>query len=463
MATSTSEETPTKGGSRNLTEGSLTRHLLGMSLPMVIGLFAVIAFNVADTYFIAQLGTEPLAAISLTFPVVMGFGSLTMGLGVGASSVIARAFGQGDRQQVRRLTTHALLLCLVVVAFFLAIGILTIEPLFAVLGAKPKTMPLVKEYMEIWYIGVLFLVIPMVSNGAIRAIGDARFPAMVMVVAGLVNFLLDPLLIFGMYGFPKLGIRGAAIATVISRMVTFLASMWVLQYREKLLEWKLPVWNEVWTSWKGILYVGVPSAGNQIVNPLSIGIITAILSVFGTHTLAAYGVATRIESISMIGIFAVSAGIAPILGQNWGAQQLDRVTNILRIGFFWCMGYGIVIAIALYFTAPWLVGHFDKHPEVIRISSSYLMLVPISYAGMGIFLVSSSTFNAIGHPLPSTVLTLLRAFVLYVPLAYLGCYLYKEQGVFLAASIANVLVGLAAYIWTRHTYKALTSADTPAP
>lgn len=334
MATSTSEETPTKGGSRNLTEGSLTRHLLGMSLPMVIGLFAVIAFNVADTYFIAQLGTEPLAAISLTFPVVMGFGSLTMGLGVGASSVIARAFGQGDRQQVRRLTTHALLLCLVVVAFFLAIGILTIEPLFAVLGAKPKTMPLVKEYMEIWYIGVLFLVIPMVSNGAIRAIGDARFPAMVMVVAGLVNFLLDPLLIFGMYGFPKLGIRGAAIATVISRMVTFLASMWVLQYREKLLEWKLPVWKEVWTSWRGILYVGVPSAGNQIVNPLSIGIITAILSVFGTHTLAAYGVATRIESISMIGIFAVSAGIAPIVGQNWGAQQFDRVTDILVSAFF---------------------------------------------------------------------------------------------------------------------------------
>jgi putative MATE family efflux protein len=418
---------------------------------MMIGIFAVIAFNVADTYFIGQLGTKPLAAISLTFPVVMSFGSLAMGLGVGASSVIARAMGEGDRDKVQKLTTHALILATSIVSIFIVVGMMTIDPLFVLLGAKPEVLPLIHQYMQIWYLGMVFLVVPMVGNSAIRAIGDARFPAIVMVVAGVINLILDPLLIFGWLGFPKLGIQGAAIATVFSRMVTFGAAIWVLHSREQLIRWEIPRWSELVESWKEILYVGIPSAGNQMVGPVTIGIVTAMVSIFGNAVIAGFGVASRIEAFAMVGIFAVSAGTSPIVGQNWGAKKYARVYQVVRLAFRVAIVYGLVITVVLLALSEPLTLAFNKNVEVSRAASMYLWLVPVSYGAMGCFMIASNTFNAIGRPLPASVLTILRAFVVYVPVAYFGRWLFDEKGVFAAACFANLIAGGTAYLWVQRT------------
>ncbi|MEL6765514.1 MAG: MATE family efflux transporter, partial [Cyanobacteria bacterium J06607_6] len=174
-----------------------------MTLPMVGGVFAIVAFNLADTFFVGQLGTQQLAAVSFTFPVVLLLGSLAMGLGIGASSVIARAIGEGDRDRVRRFTTNSLLLALTAVILFVLLGLATIDPLFTLLGATPEQLPLVREYMQIWYFGMVFLVVPMVGNSAIRAAGNTATPSLIMTMAAGLNILLDPLLIFGWAGFPR--------------------------------------------------------------------------------------------------------------------------------------------------------------------------------------------------------------------------------------------------------------------
>lgn len=217
-----------------LTEGQVPLQLLALTLPMVWGIFAVLAFSLADTYFVAQLGTKELAAISFTFPVVTVLGSVAMGLGTGASSVIARAIGEGNRRQVQRLTTDSLLLSLLIVVFLASLGLATVDPLFAALGAGSELLPLIRDYMEIWYLGMVFLVIPLVGNSAIRASGNTLLPSLIMTLAAAANILLDPLFIFGWGPFPALGIKGAAIASTIARAGTLLTTLAFLHFRERL-------------------------------------------------------------------------------------------------------------------------------------------------------------------------------------------------------------------------------------
>lgn len=191
-----------------LIDGSVAKILFNLTLPMIAGMLGIVAFNLVDTFFVGQLGSKELAALSFTFPVVLVINSLAMGIGIGASAVVSRAIGRGDHHEVQRLTTDSLFLALVLVAFFVSFGVLTIEPLFTLLGAGPDIVVLIREYMVIWYIGVLFVNIPMVGNNAIRATGDTKTPSAVMLTAAVVNIALDPVLIFGLGPAPALESKG---------------------------------------------------------------------------------------------------------------------------------------------------------------------------------------------------------------------------------------------------------------
>ncbi|NET57609.1 MAG: MATE family efflux transporter [Symploca sp. SIO2E6] len=438
---------------QTLTEGSVGWHLVKLTIPMIWGVFAVIAFSLVDTYFVAHLGTKPLAAMSFTFPVVSALGSLALGLGVGASSVIARAIGEGDRNRVQRLTTDSLTLSVLIVGIFIALGLTTIKPLFTALGAGSDILPLIEDYMQIWYWGMIFLVIPMVGNSAIRAAGNTQIPSIIMTVAAAMNIALDPLLIFGLGGFPRLELQGAAIATVIARATTLLASLLFLHYRERMLCFNLPKLQVVLKSWQSILHVGLPAAGTSLITPISIGLITSIVAAYGPVAVAGFGIASRVESFALIVLLALSATIGPFVGQNWGAKKYHRVQQALGLSFLFCLLWGILVAVILAPTAPWLASVFNRNPQVVAIAATYLLIVPISYGASGAILVASSAFNALGNPLPSVVLTLTRMLIIYVPLAYLGSWLFGVNGIFFAACFSNLAVGLGGYLWNRLDFR----------
>ncbi|MEC4805061.1 MAG: MATE family efflux transporter [Jaaginema sp. PMC 1079.18] len=433
----------------SLTEGSVSQQLIHLTIPMIWGVFAVIAFNLVDTFFVGQLGTKPLAAMSFTFPVVSALGSVALGLGVGASSVIARAIGEGDRDRVQRLTTDSLGLSVVIVGVFVVLGLLTINPLFKILGAEDETLVLVKQYMYIWYPAMIFLVIPMVGNSAIRAAGNTKIPSLIMTVAAAINIILDPILIFGWGSIPELGLKGAAIATAISRATTLVASLWFLHFREKMLCFRLPSLAVLMASWRSILFIGLPAAGTNLVTPISIGIITSLLAVYGAETVAGFGIASRVESFALIVILALSATIGPFVGQNWGAGKIERIHRALNLSFLFSLAWGAFLAIILAFFSQAIASLFDSNPGVVRIAVLYLVLVPFSYTAWGIVIVATAAFNALGKPLPAVIMTLTRMLILYVPIAYLGSIWFGVMGIFAAAAIANVLVGVGAYGWVK--------------
>ncbi len=432
-----------------LLEGKIPKTLIRLTLQMFIGILAMQIFNLVDTFFVGQLGAKQLAAMGFTFPVVMVINSIALGLGIGASSVISRAIGQGNQSKVRRFTTDALSLSLIIVTFFVVIGLFTIRPLFHSLGASAEIIRYIESYMKIWYLGMPFVVIPMVGNNAIRATGDAKTPSFIMVSAVLINIILDPLLIFGYGPFPRWELAGAALATVISRGITMVLSLWILYHRERMITLAIPKLKEGIQSWGKILYIGLPAAATNLIMPISLGIITRLVARYGATAVAGFGVGSRIQMFSLAIIGSLSSVFTPFVGQNWGAKQYARIKSGVAFSYLASSIWGVFLFVIFLFLAHPIATLFNRNPHVIWTTSVYLRIVSIGFPALGILILTSSTFNALNKPIPASTLMVMRMFVLYVPLAYLGSSVFGLTGIFWAAVASNLTSAIVAYFWIR--------------
>ena len=424
-----------------LTEGPVGRTLVRLTGPMILGIGAMVAFNLTDTFFVGRLGPTELAALSFTFPIVLIVNSIAIGLGIGASAVISRAIGRGESGEVRRLATDSLTLAFSTVALFVVVGYLTIDPVFRRLGATDTVMPFIRQYMRIWYMGMIFVVVPMVGNNAIRARGDTKRPAAVMLVAVLVNIIMDPLLIFGIGPFPRLGVAGAASATVMARASAFMAALYILNFKYRMLTLERCGFGRVLNSWRRILYIGVPTAGSRIIIPIAIGFVTRIVSSYGEKAVAGYGVASRVEFFALAVVVALSSVVGPFVGQNLGAGKHDRVNRGIRLSNRFSILWGIGMLVLLAPPARWIASLFNSDPAVIESASLYMRIVPFGYALQGVFIVSTSTMNVLKKPIHAAGMTMLEMFVLTVPLALVGSRLLGLWGVYGALPIAYIITG----------------------
>ncbi|ENK2327607.1 MATE family efflux transporter [Vibrio vulnificus] len=428
-----------------LLSAPIAETLQKMTVPMIFGMVAILMFNLVDTFFISLLGTEALAAISYTFPVTFAVNCITMGIGVGLSTSIGRLLGQGEAHQAARFTTHGLLLAIVLVALASTLGFFTVTPLFTLLGAKEALIPLIGQYMHVWYLTIPLLVIPMAGNSAIRATGDTKTPAKIMMLAGLINGVLDPLLIFGVGPFPELGIQGAAIASAFSWLGALIGSFYVLIKRERLLG--LPQWPRLKEDWRQILKVGTPAALSNAMNPLSGAILMMMLSSHGTAAVAAYGAAQRIESILILVLMALTSALTPFMAQNFGAKNPQRAFQGLFVSMrFSVLFQGLVFLMMVPLSIP-LAALFSQEQAVRDLLWHYLLVVPISYGFLGIVMMLVSGLNAMHQPLNAFRWSVIRLFVFTLPAAYLGSWLYDIEGLFIGIAVGNILVGLCSYLY----------------
>lgn len=436
---------------RDLTQGAITPLLIKLTWPMVFGLLGMVAFNLADTYFIGKVGVEELAAMGFTFPVVMVVSSLALGVGIGTSSLISRSIVTESRQTLRHYATEALMLGLLVILILVIIGQLTIKPLFRTLGASENIIPLIHDYMSIWYWGMIFVVVPMVGNNIIRATGDTFTPGMFMTISAIMNIVLDPFLILGYGPFPAMSMKGAALATVAGRGVGLVLTLIVLIKREKTLTVYLPNIQEIIKTWRKILYIAGPATASVLITPLSMGIVTRIIAKFGEEAVAAFGVVSRMEMFSLILVNALGSVMIIFAGQNWGRQKLPRLIKGFNIGTVFALVWGMLLFIVAQIWAESIASVFSDNSRVIEITANYLLIVSFSYGFQGILMVGVNMFNGINKPLPSAGITALRMFGLYVPLAWLASVYWNLNGVFWSAFFANIVVGTLTFSWL-HRY-----------
>lgn len=423
----------------------------------MLGIISMVLFNLADTYFIGQYGKDELTALSFTFPVIMVIFSLVQGIAVGATALISRSIGADNKDKAKRETTDSLILGVILAGFFVAVGLLTIKPVFRLLGAEEDIIPLVSEYMQIWYLAIMFVVVPFIGNSAIRSTGDARTPALIMLFAVGINILLDPLLIFGYGPFPELGLKGAAIATATSRGLTLVLSLAVLFFRLKLITFHNPGWKVLKECWGAILYIGLPAGFSRMMIPVAMGIITAMIARHGQEAVAAFGVGSRIEFLSMSVLIAVSASIGPFVGQNNGAAKYGRIKLAIKNASGFSVLWGLFACLMLYLFRDAMANAFTDSEGIIQYVTLYLTIVPISYGFQGVTQIISANLSTLNKPLRASGVLLLQMFILMVPLAWIGSEVAGVSGIFVGVAIAYILGGILSYIannfWLQPLYR----------
>ncbi|MBN2800851.1 MAG: MATE family efflux transporter [Deltaproteobacteria bacterium] len=423
-----------------LVRGPVLSTLAGRTGAMIWGMASMVAFNLVDTYFVSKLGTAELAAMSFTFPVVMVLGSVARGLGSGAMAAIAQVLGAGQVERARRIGTDGLLLSLGIVVVVVVLGLLTLDPVFTALGASPDALVLIRSYMIPWYWGVPFLVVPMVGNSMLRAVGEMRIPSVVMMAAMVLNVVLDPILIFGWGPVPAMGLEGAALATVAARALSMAVALWALVAKERLVDLSLPSPRGMIESSRLVLAVGIPASVTNMVFPAGMAVMTALVAVYGDAAVAAVGAATRVEMGAYMILMALGAVIGPFVGQNLGAGRMDRVRRGVDLSMGFALGWGLLMAALLAAFATPLGRVFSEDPQVIHYVVHYLYLVPLSFGLVGSLNLAGAALQVLDRSWLAFFLATLRV-VAMVPLALLAGSWWQVDGVFGAISLAGLLAG----------------------
>jgi len=442
----------------DLLNGAIRPTLVRMTIPMMLGIVSLMLFNLADVYFVSQLGIEPLAALGFTFPVSFSIVSLAIGFGIGTSATLARLVGAGEQDEARVLATDNLVMTALVVVVISLLAQLLIEPIFRLMGAGESLLPLIDSYMSIWFTGAVFLVVNMVGNSAMRARGDTRTPAVLMALSSALNCILDPLLIFGAGPIPAMGIEGAAIASVIAWSLTTLAVLHVLYRRVQLLVLPTLQPARIVKHWLRVMKIGLPAALSNMMTPVAGAVITALIATHGPEAVAAFGVGNRLESISLLVCLACSMTLPPFISQNYGAGQIDRVIRAYRGMVRFALGWQLLVYLLLLLVADSLATVFSDDRKVQELIVLWLWLVPVGFGCQAVTFLTASAFNALHQPLRAMRISVMRLFVLYVPFGWAGSELADLQGMFAGLVLANVVIAIIAWYWMKRHLGRLSAA-----
>lgn len=430
---------------KNYLDSPVGRTLFFKSLPMFLAIFANIAYNLVDTFFVAKLGTQELAGMSFGFPIVMIIINLMMGIGTAVNSLVSRLIGEKRFEDAKEMNSQGLFFTFLISVILTLVGQLTIQPLFHLLGANHTVMMYAESYMTIWYSGMLFMNMTIVGGAIFRAKGNVAYPSLIIFLGAILNAILDPILIFGFGPIPPLGIQGAAWTTVFGNALSFFLIFSKL-HKEK--EFSLSSMFRLIKPalHKKIARIALPTALANSFVPVGTAFTNWMLSFYGTFAVAANSVATRIETIPFIAIFALGSVLAPFIGQNYGAQNMGRIREGLKKSFVFSYVLGAVCACALIFYRKSVGVLFDANPQVVEIISLYFFSIPLTYGILGTVFLTTYAMNAIGKPFVGNILSASRLVIIYLPLAYFLNVHFQIQGIFFARVAANLIIGVLSSI-----------------
>lgn len=445
--------------------------LITMAAPAAVGMLMTFLFQLVDSYFIGQLGSEELAAISFSYPVYFFLLSFFIGSATAVSAKVGQALGSQNENKAQGLASLSLVFFMLLLFIFGGLAFhfesISIDAIFVVLGAKAGMLSLIGEYMLPLYLGFFLLIGTLVANSALMAKGVMVKSTLVMAVGGLINLVLDYLLIFGFelnFSFYELevkpmGLAGAAWATVIS-WVVMLVFMFFLLIQQQLFKFSAlmlnsrQAWNQAGRWFKDVYSLAVPAIAAQILAPIAIAVVTRFVAMSGGEAgsdaaVAAYGLVIRIESLGLVGILALSVIMTPFIAQNYGAlagdqtsgdqvamQRLDQaIAYSGRMTVYW----GLLFYSLMLFLIEPLVALFTDNAEIIQHSKNYFYIVGISLPAFGLLLITTSFFNGVQQGKRSLQLTLVKSLLLTIPLAIAGFYIADVLGIWFGIAIANII------------------------
>jgi len=438
-------------------EGSLFRHISVMSLTASVGLMAIFIVDFVDMVFISMLGKAELAAaVGYAGAILFFTSSFGIGMAIAAGALVARALGQGDEIRARLVASHVLVYGILFGSLFALVVWLNLPGLAALMGATGETADLTVHYLAIIVPSLPILMVGMVGGAILRAHGDARRAMMATVIAGIVNAVLDPILIFGL----NLDLTGAALASVAARIAMGLATLYPLFKFYGGLE--KPDVGAFVGDLRPVLLIAFPAILTQLATPIGQAYVTRAMAEYGEEAVAGMAIIGRMTPVAFGVIFALSGAIGPIIGQNSGAGMHDRVRGAFRDGLIFTAIVVVVISGLLFVLRAPIAALFEAQGTALTLL--YLFCGPLALAWFfnGSIFVANAAFNNLGHPFYSTWINWGRHTLGTIPLVILFSAWLGAPGVLIGQALGGVFFGLvAAWLALRVMAKAEREAVTP--
>lgn len=399
---------------RDLTKGSEIKQIIYFSIPMLIGNLLQTLYNTVDSIWVGKgVGASGLAAVTVSFPILFMLISLIMGITMGSSIIISQYFGAKDMDNVKKsinTTLHFLFISSIVITI---LGVITSKPILILINTPKEILAEANKYLIVMFLGMVFMFGYNGITAILRGMGDSKTPLYFLVIASVINIILDPIFIF----IFKLGVVGAAVATVIAQAVSFIFSVYYLNKKHEFFKIKISDIKSDKELLKKTVKIGIPMGIQQTMVSMAMVFLNSIINNFGVDAMAAYGAAGRIDSFMSMPIMSLSAAISAFTGQNLGANKKDRVTKGFRATLIFAILLSMFIAtLAIIFAKP-LIGIFNSKAEVVAYGVDYLKIVGMFYFTFAFMFIVSGVIRGAGDTMVPMLTTLIGLWVIRVPLA----------------------------------------------
>ncbi len=428
--------------------------LIRLSLPAMVGMFVNALYNFVDTIFVGQgVGPYAIAALSIAFPFQMLFGAFAQTFGYGAASIISRRLGEKKPQEAADAAGNALIGAFSITLLLSLITYIFLRPVILFFGATEEILPYTEDYIRIILFGIPFLAIKMCSNGILRSEGQAQASMVFMIIGAVLNSILDPLFIFAFH----MGIRGAALATIISQATAVLFIIIFFTQGKSSLPLSIASFRPRFSVLNDIISLGVATFLRQAGTSSMALLVNNLLRLYGSSlSIAAYGMIIRLTVFVMMPMFGLVHGFQPIAGYNYGAKNFARVRETLWKSILMATAFASLCWILIMGFPSTILSIFTSDQELLTLASPALRTVMLALPLVGVQIIGSTLFQAVGKKGPAIFLSLSRQFIVLIPLLFLLSSLFGYQGIWVSFPVADALSSLITLTWVFWELKSLS-------
>lgn len=432
-------------------EGPILKSLITLAWPIMLSQLMQTLYNLADTLWLGRVGPEAVAAISISFPIVFMMISIAAGLTIAGTALIAQHKGRGNTKQINNIIGQLFSFIVFLSIVISILGAYFAEDIIILMGAEPAIVPDSVAYLRTIFTGMPFMFIFFIFSSILRGIGDTKTPSIMMFFSVTINIILDPLFIFGIGIFPELNVAGAALATIIARAIVAIYALMIIgrgvdgfYLGLNNLKWNLQII-------KKIISIGVPSSVEQSMISFGQVLMTSLVAGFGTMTLAAYGIVNRIISLPTILAFGVAAAATTMVGQNIGADKKERAekTALVSLGIIFISMS--LLGIILFVEPKFVIKIFNDAPEVVKLGSSYLRIVALTFGFLGAMYVGNGVFKGAGKTVPPMMISTSSLWIFRLGAAYLFVTVFSmsQPGLWWAVALSHLGGSLMGLTWLK--------------
>lgn len=437
-------------GEKDLTKGDIRKQLWSLAWPMMLSMFFYTLYNIVDAFWVSKISAEAIAAVSVSQIALFVMVALSMGITVGSGVLMSMHIGAKKMHEAERLLGQSFVLSCIAAVVFTIFSLVFREQLLVLAGATGLIFAPALEYFIITAAGSVLLFIMMTIMFAYNAQGDTFTPTKLFALSTAANAILDPILIFGWYGFPELGIAGAAYATLISQALFIVIGLYSLSRPKRMLQFHFRNLSFDWSSVKKVLNIGIPASLTQAINPIGLSALMfiAALTFFEPGTIA-FSIGFRVEFFAFLPAVGFGIGAMVLMSQNIGAGNIARAREAYTKALMYGIGAAIAFGLAAMLFAQQLIGIFTADAVVTAYATSYIYIVALGYGFMAATMVEASAFQAVGKSWPGFWIFFIRFAVVSVPLAYvLTRVLHLPiEAVWASITAGNVVASVAGYVW----------------